>query len=210
MKRFCLLALVVFLTSCSGIGMQTRRDMVGNTFYASNPDMAIKLADGFDFVGDDQSRGYAAFRNRPGGATLRTERFQFINQAQGRAFNIYIKKISRGYALPNRSRAMSNALKTGKSVENGKKYYYVIYARKSGKGKIYLIKRIARTSGATGRILVVCSYSQALTPQVDDDSDWSDPNRLTFDQRNALSLFEDNYEKDIQFVQPQAPEDKPS
>ncbi len=190
--------------------MQTRRDMVGNTFYASNPDMAIKLADGFDFVGDDQSQGYTDFRNHPGGASIRTERFQFVNQAQGREFNIVIRKISKGYVLPNLNHGIRNALETGEVVENGQTYQYAIFTHKTEKGQNYLIKRMARKSGGTERMMVECFYSQALKPPIGDDSDWSDPNRLSYGQRNALFTFEENFKKDIQFVQPQAPEDKSS
>jgi hypothetical protein len=44
MKKLFFLIPVIFLTACVALEQETKRDFMDNTFYASNPNMAVKIA----------------------------------------------------------------------------------------------------------------------------------------------------------------------
>ncbi|MGD9212113.1 MAG: hypothetical protein PVI90_15130, partial [Desulfobacteraceae bacterium] len=194
---------VAVLTACSGIGMQAKRDVVDHTFYASNPNMAIKLADDFIYRGENRSHGHAAYKNHPGGTVMTMEHHHFYNQAEGKTFMVIFKKLNKGYIIPNFNASIANPLETGEVDENGQKYQYAIFADKDVKGNCYLVKRLVRTSGGNGRMLVVCIYAQQLQPPFSDYTQWQNPNRLDENQREFLAEFSNAFEEDIQFVKKQ-------
>jgi hypothetical protein len=72
----------------------------------------------------------------------------------------------------------------------------------------FLVKRYARCSGATNQTLLQYYYAHEIEANSDDFSKWQDLNRLRRDQKNALSQFKNDSERDIRFIEFGIPEKK--
>ena len=208
MKKLFFLIPVIFLTACVALEQETKRDFMDNTFYASNPNMAVKIANTFHKVDQNKDNGFAMYSNRMSGSNIETERFRFADNTQKTIFVITIQKIREGYWQPNLNAGLRNLLEAGKLEESGRQYHYAIFADKGPDNNYFLVKRYARCSGATNQTLLQYYYAHEIEANSDDFSKWQDLNRLRRDQKNALSQFKNDSERDIRFIEFGIPEKK--
>ena len=206
MKRLFFLVPLIFLTACVALERETKRDFMDNTFYASNPNMAVKIANTFHKVDQNKDNGFAMYSNKMSGSNIETERFRFSDDSQKTGFVILISKTREGYWQPNLNAGLRNHLEAGKIEEGGRQYYFAVFADKGPDNKYYLVKRYARCSGATSQTLLQYYYVRAIDADLDDFSRWQDPNRLKQDQRDVLTQFKKDSERDIRFIEYRIPE----
>jgi hypothetical protein len=207
MQKMFFLIPIIFLTSCIALEQETKRDFMDNTFYASNPNMAVKLADTFQKVDQDKKSDFSMYTGSTSGSNVNIEEFKFRDNTKKAAFVIEIKKIRNRnvYWVPNLNTGLRNHLEDGKIEKGGRQYYYAIYADKGCNNKHYLIKRFARLSGATDRTLINYYYIHEIDSNADDFFKWQNPLRLGQDQKNLLLKFKNDSEKDIQFIEYKIP-----
>jgi hypothetical protein len=210
MKKLFFLIPIIFVTSCIALEQETKRDFQVNTFYASNPNMAVKLADTFQPVDQNKKNDFSMYTDSMSGSNIETEEFKFRDNTKKTVFNITIKMIRdrNGSWRSNLNAGLRNHLEAGKIEISGRQYHYAIYANKGYNNKCYLIKRFARLSGATDRTLILYHYAHEIDSNADDFSRWLDPLRLNQNQKNLLSQFKNDSEKDIQFIEYKIPEKK--
>lgn len=208
MKKLFFLVPLIFLTACVALEQETKRDFMDNTFYASNPNMAVKIANTFHKVDQNKDNGFFMYINSMAGSNIETERFRFSDNTQKTIFVILISKGRDGYWQPNLNAGLRNHLEAGKIEESGREYYYAIFAEKGPDNKYYLVKRYARRSGATSKTLLQYYYVREIGANSNDFSRWQDPNRLGQDQKDVLSQFKNDSEKDVQFIEYRIPEKK--
>jgi hypothetical protein len=208
MKKLIVLVSLILLTACVALERETKRDFMDHTFYASNPNMAVKIANNFQPVDQNKDNGFAMYSNSMSGSNIETERFRFSDNTKKTAFVILISKAREGFWQSNLNEGFRNHLEAGKIEEGGRQYYYAIFADKGHDNKYYLVKRYARRSGATSQTLLQYYYVRAIDAKLDDFSRWRDPNRLRQDQRDVLTQFKKDSERDIQFIEYKTPEKK--
>lgn len=208
MNKLFLLVPLIFLVSCIALEQETKRDFMENTFYASNPNMAVKIANTFQQADQNKKRGFSMYSGRMGGSNIDTEGFKFSNNAQKTDFIIIIRKTRSGYWRSNLNAGLRNHLEAGKIEESGRQYHYTIFADKGPDNKYYLVNRFARLYGATNQTLIEYFYTREIDSNADDFNRWRDPNRLKQGQKNLLSQFKDDCERDIQFIEYRIPEKK--
>jgi hypothetical protein len=210
MQKMFFLIPIIFLTSCIALEQEIKRDFIDNTFYASNPNMAVKIADTFQKVDQNKRSAFSTSIGRMTGSNIETEEFKFHDTTKKAAFVIEIRKIRNrnGHWISNLNTRLRNHLEADKVEKSGRQYYYTVYADKDCNNKYYLIKRFARLSGANDRTLINYYYIHEIDSNADDFHKWQDPLRLDQDQKNLLLKFKNDSEKDIQFTDYKIPEKK--
>ena len=208
MKKLFFLIPMLFLTSCIALEQEIKRDFKDNIFYASNPNMAVEIANTFQQVSQNKKNAFSMYSNSDGGSNIETEKFKFRDNAKKTDFIITIRKTKGGYWKPDLNAGLRNHLEAGKIEKSGRQYYYAIYADKDYNNKYYLIKRFARISGATDRTLILYHYVHEIDSNAGDFFSWLDPFRLNQGQKDILSKFKNDSEKDIQFIEYRIPEKK--
>jgi hypothetical protein len=208
MKKLIVLVSLIVLTACAALETETKRDFTDHTFYASNPNMAVKIANTFHPVDQNKDNGFSMYINSMSGSNIETENFRFSDNTKKTVFVIMIKKIREGYWQSNLNAGLRNYLEAGKIEESGRQYYYALFADKRPDNKYYLVKRYARCSGATNQTLLQYFYVRAIDADSDDFSRWQDPNRLRQDQRDVLTQFKKDSERDIRFIEYRIPKKK--
>jgi hypothetical protein len=201
MKRLFFLVPLIFLTACVALERETKRDFTDHTFYASNPNMAVKIANSFHPVDQNKDNVFSMYSNSMSGSNIETETFRFSDNTSKTGFVIQIRRARDGYWQPNLNAGLRNHLEAGKIEEGGRQYYFAVFADKGPDKKYYLVKRYARCSGATNQTLLQYYYVRAIDADLDDFSRWQDPNRLKQDQRDILTQFKKDSERDIRFIE---------
>lgn len=190
------------LISCSSLTMETKRDFVDNTFYASNPSIAVKLADTFSMMEQKKENSFSFYSNAGlSGTSITAENYRFYDQMRMKQIVINIKKLNKGYWNANLNNGIPNPLEKGEIMQEGRKYYYSTFAVKTPEGDNLLMKRFARCSGGRSQTLIEYLYIQQIAPILGDYSKWQDPSALTNEQNSFLSQFNAEGEKDIRFMQ---------
>jgi hypothetical protein len=182
--------------------METKRDFVDNTFYASNPSVAVKLADTFRQIEQKKDNSFSFFTNIGlSGTSIDIENYRFYDRMRMKQFVINIKRLNKGYWNPNLNNGIPSPLETGEETEGGRKYQYSIFAVKTPEKTDLLIKRFARCSGGMNQTMIEYFYMQQIAPFLGDVSKWQDPGNLTDEQNSFLSQFKADCEKDIHFIE---------
>lgn len=202
MRRVICLLLATGLISCSSLTMEAKRDFVDNTFYASNPSIAVKLAGTFIKVEEKKDNTFAFFSNAGlSGGVLDIENYRFYDRTRFIEVLIRIKRLNRGYWRANLNEGIPHPLEVGKVVQSGREYHYSIFAIKTPQENNLMIKRFARCSGAKSQTLIEYFYFRHIGSSLGDFRKWQDPKTLTKEQITFLSQFISDCDKDLRFIE---------
>ena len=202
MKKLLLLVIAIgFLFGCAGERVRTVQD--DNIFYSSStPKMRIKINPDFKLKEetDKQESGFS-LGNGDKSSTTKLSSYLFIDHISGkpRAIGIEIIEIvEHRWTFNPTIFKQKDPFKKGIVKIQGKDYQYCIYAVNTPDGS-YLIKGIGKLVGGQGKAIFIVSYYEYVT------GDWSNFNMLTSEQKKQLDEFIEDSDKDIAFLDYQAP-----
>jgi hypothetical protein len=197
--RYLACGLIIFIASCSGL--TPRREIVNNTFFSSNPKVAVSISDDFTFDDKKRSDSFSFFSSGgESGTNVSHENYRFIDMANQKVVIIRISKLSRGYWNRDLKHPVSNPLEKGVVKNKNGSFQYAVFATQEVDGGCFLNKYIARLSGANSQTLIAVRYIQQIPRRFENCSRWTSPAELTEKQQNFLSRFNADYEQDVHFI----------
>ena len=197
MNRFLFPVIAIFLLSCSGLTGSAKREFVDHTFHAVNPNISVKLSETFERYDQLRDNEISFYSNSNSGTNTDIEKHIFVDRLHQREFTIIIMTLNRGYWRPNLNLGLPNTLENGKMEKSGRQYYYAVYAYKSPNGTNHLVKRVARSYGASNNVMITYYYFCPIDSALGNFDQWRALNGLNDDQRNFLAQFKKDFEADV-------------
>ncbi len=196
LKSVWILCLIFTLTACSQ--MKIRKGFQDHTWYSSaKPFIGIKINPDFNYVKYKTSTrtGSDVDNNSIFDKTLvRQTLFAFENKLEKKTIVIALKFLGKpGWAFKPGLFPIKNAFNTGRTDILGNSYQFCTYVVNDLSGD-YLVKGYGRMVGALSDTLLLIHYVEKQ------DDSWEKP-MLTDRQKETLSLFESNCDKDLQILE---------
>jgi len=192
-----LLLLSIFLTGCAG--MAAKREVQGNTFYSSQPDLIVKMAPEFKYIDNKNQTESVAIHSEEVSLSKKVEQFIFSDDSDQTGGWVRISTLRNGFFYQNINNGIKNVLESGNENHHGKKYQYCVFVNKNKQGKCALIKRSGRVTGASNNTLLEIYYAERLKDNEPSCGLWKEADMLTRSQEDRLKQFMTNSREKIQF-----------
>jgi len=188
---------LLFLVGC--VGTEINRTVDEDNVFISphTPSSKIKIDNQFVYIGEkDASNQAAGALSGEKTASVLVETYQFNKPAEQKWITVKIQRLtSVGWYFNPGFYKLKVTYDSGKKVFAGKRYEYCIFPYKNKNNTTYLVKAMGRLSGADNTIKFEIIYSKMV------HGSWGNLSALSGDQREWLSSFVADSEKDIQIIE---------
>jgi len=224
MKKFsCFLGIAALIFFSSYAGMKVERSVQDNLFFSAyDPQIKIKVASEFDYIGKVEKHEYKSYSTSFGGCNTHRETYIFgyvDNDILKKGVGITIMKTDKGYWQPNLFGNLEKKMASGFEKMHGERYQYCVNSSNlfNKKEEEFILnkeinvpgcliwKAFARRVGTEYNIKIYIGYFEAINYNQNDkhsyrNKDWRNTNILTDKQKTYMREFINRSEKSFEIL----------